>query len=162
MLRKKILFLMIFSLIFAGCFYFDNLKVGDLSSTLTPNKNLRFKVKQLAISLDRSLKFLKMKQERVYVENLKPLNGESKLLGIYLKEKLKEELFKLGYLISTDGKGKVKVSGYYVNRGKKLEILAFMEGEGIKLSEASVLVNKKYIEGSPFTDGTRDFLTSER
>ncbi len=159
MLGKKVLILLIFSILVMGC---SSIEISDLSSKLTLNKNLRFQVKQLAISLDRSLKFLKMKQEKVYVEDFKPLNGESKLLGVYLKEKLKEELFRLGYLISTDGKGKVKVSGYYVNRGKDLEILAFMEGEGIKLSEASVIVSRKYIKSSSFTGGTRDFLTSER
>ncbi len=161
-MKRKILVLLVIVIFFSGCSYFENLRVEGLNSALNPNKNLRFRVRQLAISLDRSLKFLKIKQDKIVVENFKPLNGESKLLGIYLKEKLKEELFKLGYLISTNNDGKVKVSGFYVDRGKKFEIMASIEGEGIKLSEASVLVDRKYIENSSFYSKGESFLTSER
>jgi len=157
---RKVFILLFITVFLSGCSY--KLKVENLGDIINPNKDLRFRIGQLANSLDHSLKFLKTKQEKIVVVDFKPMSDESKLLGKYIKEKLKEELFKLGYLISTEGKASVKVSGVYVDTGKKLEIIASIEGEGIKLSEASVTVSKKYLLNTPYFTGGKEFLSSER
>ena len=156
---KKIYIVLLIGILLSGC---SSLSVKNLGDTLHPNKDLRFRVKQLAISLDRSLKFLKMKQEKLIVYDFKAMNNENKILGKYIKEKLVEELFKLGYLVSADGKAAIKVSGIYVDSGKNIEVIASIEGEGIKISEASVIVNKKYLSKTNFLNQNDNFLSAER
>ncbi len=156
---KKIYIILLIGILLSGCSSFN---VKNLSDTFYPNKDLRFRIRQLAESLDSSLKFLRMKQEKLAVNTFKPMNNENNLLGKYIKEKLIEELFKLGYLITAEGNAKIDVSGVYLDTGKNFEIIASIEGEGLKISEASVTISKKYLSHTNFLNQNDNFLSAER
>ncbi len=156
---KKIYIILLISILLSGCSSFN---VKNLSDTFYPNKDLRFRIRQLAESLDSSLKFLRMKQEKLAVNTFKPMNNENRLLGEYIREKLIEELFKLGYLITAEGNTKIDVSGVYIDTGKNFEIIASIEGEGLRISEASVTISKKYLSHTNFLNQSENFLSGER
>ncbi len=156
---KKIYIILVIGIFLSGCSSFN---IKNLSDTFYPNKDLRFKIRQLAESLDGSLKFLKMKQEKLVVYTFKPMNNENSLLGKYIREKLIEELFKLGYLVSAGEKAKIMVSGVYIDTGNYIEIIGSIEGKGIKISEASVTVSKEYLLNPAFHSQGKEFLSSER
>ncbi len=154
---KKIYVLILFvSILLIGCSGFSELK-----ENIAGSNKFQHSISKLAVKLDDSLKFIKLRQKKLKISEFGSLNKRNSTIGKYIKLKLEEELFKLGYIISTD-EGIIEVSGRYIDFGDKIEIIAYMKGEGIKIAESSVLVKKDRAIGNLLNNNQTYFLSSER
>ena len=156
-MKKIYIIIILVSVLLIGCS-----AVSELKEDITHSNQLQYKISKLAVNLDNSLKFLKLRQKKLKINNFTAIGKESPLMSKYLKIKLEEELFKLGYIISTDT-GIIEVQGRYIDLGRKIEVVAFINGEGVKVAESSIKISKdNEIEKLLTGVNQSGFLTLER
>ncbi len=156
-MKKKYILIILFSFLISNCS-----GIFELKEEITHSDQLQYKISKLAVNLDASLKFLKLRQKKLKINDFTALGKNSPMMSEYIKLKLEEELFKLGYIISTNT-SYIEVQGKYIDLGEKIEIIASIKGEGVKVAESSIKVKKDNETEKLLTGETRSgFLTAER